>query len=62
MRKAILVDIENKKDSQRESAAEMPKHNRIEYMIELIRFSKKINPSRKSSVHEGYQLFVLNRK
>jgi hypothetical protein len=62
MRKALLVDIESKKDSQRESAAKIPKHNRIEYMIELIRFSKKFNPNRKSSEHEGYQFFVLNRK
>ncbi len=61
MRKAILVDIDHKKNSQLEISLSLSAKERLEYLIELISLSQKFQSTNKEHDPMG-NTFILSRK
>ena len=62
MRKAVLVDIDHKKNRQIEKSVSLKPQQRLEYLFELIKFSKNFNPHSKVGISIEQNTFVLSRR
>jgi|JI6StandDraft_1071083.scaffolds.fasta_scaffold1829426_1 hypothetical protein len=61
MKKAILVDIDKKKESQLENSLLLTPEERLAYLIELISLSQKFQSSNKAH-NLTDNTFILSRK
>jgi hypothetical protein len=63
MRKALLVDVTEKKNKQYAQASEISPADRIEYLIELIRLARHFNKNRKvASYPPDWAIYTLHPK